>query len=422
MSASGAIIDQKPKGRSVARRPLLGRSRWLRVPRRRALPTTPVEIDATPVHEKEASGIPWRPLSFVVLVLVPFLLSVYYYGWVASDQYEAEARFVVRTIASGEAEESEEEGEGKSGGLINMSALTQDAYVVTSFIHSAEILRRMGESIDWGKVYSHPGIDRLSRFDPSDGAEPFLEYWKGKVTTFVDGPSGIDVVQVRPFDPNDARVIADAIVGESEILVNELSERARRDLVRRAAQEVNAAAARYTLSLAALNKYQNESGMLEPTASATAIGETLTGLLAKRLEVEGRMDVLEKGNNVNSPTYRQLALARTTLNRQIEEQQARLASSGSDETLSRALVDFSRLETDKLLAEKLYEAARKNLEAVQQAALRQSAYIAPFARPLVADTPRYPKRFVTPILIFIALLVLWATTLLAFATVEDHRS
>lgn len=427
MSSEGAVLDAAegsviehaaPAGK---RRESARRRGWLSRVRRGRVPAAPVEIDAEVAVAKEPRAFPWKLLSFVFAVVLPFAASVYYYGWVASDQYESEARFVVRTISGGEVEETKD-GEASSGGIISMSALTQDAYVVTSFIHSSDLLTRLSERFDWDAIYSHEAIDPLSRFDPKEGWEAFLDYWRGKATTFVDGPSGIVTLRVRAFDPEHARDLTAAVIEESEALVNELSERARRDLISRAVEEVRDGTQRYSLALAAMKQYQNQSGILEPTATAGATGELLTGLLAQRLEIEGKLDVLENGNNVDSPNYRQLTRARATLSNQIAELQSTLASAGRDETISAALVQFSRLETDRLLAEKLYELARKNLESLRQAAIRKAAYIGTFAEPLTADAPSYPRRFVTPLLILIGLMVAWATALLAFATVEDHRS
>src|SRR5690606_427449 len=137
---------------------------------RKSEPEIEHEAAAEPVA-KAGGRTPWMLLSFLLMVMVPFLAALVYFAFIASDQYTAEARFAVRSMADDGSEEKLDTG------IMNMKSTPQDAYVVASFIHSSEILKRLDGKIDYRAIFQHPEADFLARFDPSDSAEVFLKYW-----------------------------------------------------------------------------------------------------------------------------------------------------------------------------------------------------------------------------------------------------
>lgn len=366
------------------------------------------------VEMKAGGRAPWRLILFTLIVLVPFLTSVLYYAVIAADQYTAESRFAVRSLT----EESTDEK--SDAGILSMSPASQDAYVVTSFIHSSEILQRIGMRLDYKAMFVRNGLDFYAEFDPEDSAEEFLDYWNHQVSTYIDGPSGIVILRVRTFSPENSIQLANAILEESEKLINELSARARNDMIESARAEVERTGKSYGAALAELNRFQKESGLLSPEAQAEETGKLLTGLIAQKLELESRLFVIQQSNGIDSPTYRQLALGRNSVETQIED--LRNQMTGAEvESYANTLNAFSRLETDRMVAEKLYEATRRHYEMSLAAALRKALYLTVFVRPMLPEESLYPKRVMTPVLVLFCFFVMWATLSLAWASIEDHR-
>lgn len=365
--------------------------------------------------EPKAGGrTPWRLIVFALIVLVPFLASVLYYGLIAVDQYTAEARFAVRSLAE---ESTDEESDA---GILNMSPASQDAYVVTSFIHSSEILQRIGTHLDYKAMFVRNGSDFYAEFDPKDSAEEFLDHWNHQVSTYIDGPSGIVILRVRTFSPENSTTLANAILEESEKLINELSVRSRNDMIESARAEVERTGRTYGAALAELNRFQKEAGLLSPQAQAEETGKLLTGLIAQKLELDSRLFVIQQSNGIDSPTYRQLVLGRNSVEAQIED--LRNQMTGAEvESFANTLNAFSRLETDRMVAEKLYEATRRHYEMSLAAAMRKALYLTVFVRPMLPEESLYPKRVMTPALVLFCFFILWATLSLTWASIEDHR-
>ena len=417
-----AIVQDSP--RVKASRQILPSLFRRRLPAQRAR-TDLEEIEYIPVHdgnepETQSGGKPpLRLIGFILLVILPFLASSVYYAFIASDQYVAEARFAVRAV-SGTGDTSDASDPGGATSALNMRSASQDAYVVTSFIHSTEILNRIGKKIDYRSMFIRQNADFLSRFGSSRSDEEFLKYWNDHVTAYIDVTSGIITLKVRTFSPDDSVKLADAIIEESEKLINELSERARNDIVQSMKADVQKSGKAYGDTLIALNQFQNASGLLSPQTQAKNSGAILTGLLAQKLEFETRLFVMRQSNAQNSPTYQQLNLAKESLDAQIEKMKSALTGP-ENASLAKSLLEYSRLETDRMIAEKLYESSQKNYDAVLAEALRKTLYLAVFVKPVLPDESIFPRRVSTPLIILLALVVTWATLSLIWASVEDHR-
>lgn len=371
-------------------------------------------VDST--HGTTAAGRkpPWLFISFLVMVILPFLSALAYFSVFASDQYIAEARFAVRSLADdGSAENTDMS-------LMNMQAASQDAYVITSFIHSTEILRRLDGKVDYRSMFTDRQADYFSRFEETASDEEFLKYWESRISAYIDGPSGIVTLSARTFRPEDSVELLTAILRESEILVNEMTQRAREDMVGSFRQEVKRTGELYQSALANLNRFRQESGLLSPEMQAQETGKLLTGLLAQKMELESRLFVIQQSNGSNAPAFKQMQLARESLDQQIESLRGEMTG-GEDSSLANVINNYSRVETDRLVTEKLYEAARNAYDLALNAAMRKALYLTVFVQPSLPQESLYPKRISSPLMIFLVLLASWTTLALIWASVEDHR-
>lgn len=400
--------------------PRTQRTAWLRLygsgkRRLRSKTTSEIEVigNVEPITQNDG-GPPWGIISLLPFVVFPFLVSLTYFVFIASDQYTSEARFAVRSLADDGSDEK------LDAAIMGMQSSSQDAYVVTSFIHSAEILRRLDGKIDYRKIFQRSDADFWARFNPDGSHEDFLKYWMKHVVVYIDGPSGIIILKVQTFRPEDSVQLAKAILDESEKLVNELTVRAREDMTASFREEVQRTEGAYKTALGNLNRFQQANGLLNPTDQAQQKGTLLTGLLGQKLDFESQAFVLRQSAKTDSPRYRQLSLNLESLNKQIDEMRTQIAGS-TNASLANVMTSFSAIETDRIVAEKLYEAARSNYDQAFAAAVRQALYLTVFVNPATPEEALYPKRLLSPLLVLIGLLTAWTTLALAWASVEDHR-
>lgn len=355
-------------------------------------------------------------MLFYCIVLIPMLGYSVYILYFASDQYVSETRFVVRSISS-------TKNESKSDKVtIGVTQLTQDAHITANYIKSPEMVHKLQSRLDIKALYSSRNIDYFSRLPQGVSWEKLYDYWSDQVMTYVDGPSGIIVLKIRAFSPNEAQLLSDAVLEECQTLVNSLSVRAKQDLALRAEAEVRRKFEEYRASLQKLREYQDQVGILDPIASASAIEKTIAGLAKRKLDAQSRLYVLKNTGVTDTANTRQLEQRIKAIDTQLTELEGRLTGNGVDnDQISAVLVPFTKLETDKLLAEKLYEAASEGLNAARTTELRRTINLSIFSGPSLPDDATYPRRFANIFIVAFGLFMFWAMLLLAWASIEDHR-
>ncbi|MCW5745208.1 MAG: capsule biosynthesis protein [Alphaproteobacteria bacterium] len=392
---------------------------------RREAPDAPAEPLVVPAAPRR-----WSPvlLSFIACVVIPAILGDVYMLFVATDQFVAETRAVVR---SAEQESSLDSPNGPSGGssqksgssAMSLSLATPSAYIVTDYIRSRAMVDDLGKTMDLRTIYRRPEADFWSRLERDATAEELVDYWKSMVRTYVDGPSGIVTIRIRAFRRDDALALAQQVVQLSEKLVNEISERARRDAMQFAEQEVKRADARVRAALLELRKYRDEQGLIDPVKTADETAKLLMQLMADKIRLESDLFVVSRSMTKNAPTVQNLSSRIEVVELQITKLKARLTGSSTDErNVAASLARFEELEVQRQFAERLYTMAQDGLERARMTAERQTVYLTVFVPPAMPEDSTFPRRTANAFLIPLALFILWSIVALTWASVEDHRA
>src|SRR5690606_19315811 len=142
---------------------------------------------------------------------------------------------------------------------------------VANYIRGRTIIDELGGRSALHAIYSKSEIDSLSKLQENASLEELWKYWNQKVTATVDTLSGIVTINVRAFSPAEAQKLAQMIVARSEHLINEMSDRMRRDALQRAETEVQLSQDRVAKARSALVEFRNRTSLINPTESATSI-------------------------------------------------------------------------------------------------------------------------------------------------------
>lgn len=358
--------------------------------------------------------------TFLFLVVIPSLLVAFYYAFWASDQYLTETRLIVRTIGISDQFDQSEERAGKS--RIGGDSLTQDAYIVANYLESVDLVKELDKTIGLSQKFVNRDIDLLSRLDNDASTEDLHQFWLGQIKTYVDGPSGIIVFRVKAFTPEDAVTISKAALDASSRMMNNLSTRAIDGVYQRARLEVSQSYEAYSKALTDLRDYQNEVGIFNPETSLRITSTVISQLLEQKLTAEVQLASLDASGSSNSAQARQLRQTITALQDQIDTQQAKLTSQKETSgELSQQFTEFSHYETQRIVSEALYEAARRNLDVARSTVLRRSTFLSIFSTPHLPQDATHPKRLSTWFVISMGLLCLWAAGTLIWMSVEDHK-
>jgi len=357
--------------------------------------------------------------SLIALVFVPTVISFLYLWLLAPDEYVSEARFAVRS-----ATEMQQSAINDALSVISSFAgsrsTTQDGFIVTDYIRSRTIIDDLGGKDVLYGIYARDEADWLSRLGRPLPLEKIWKYWKKKVTAVIDTPSSVITLEVRAFTPDDAHRLAQMIVHRSEQLVNEISERSRRDATMRAEAEVNAARDGLSEARAALLIFRNENNLIDPLANAKGIGVLVGQLTQEKVKIENDLATIDKSVASDSPIQRLLKARLTNINKQIDQYREDLAGRTQNQTVSKQLALYEDLQLRSQFAEKLYGFALAGFEKARMEQEKQQLYLVTIVRPSLPERATYPQVVVDTVLIAAALVIGWSMLALVIAAVRDH--
>jgi capsular polysaccharide transport system permease protein len=370
---------------------------------------------------KLSDRVPFTPLSFLALVAAPGLAVFLYFVFMASDQYVAEARFAVRLAPNVQVRDAAA-GASQGLGFGGMPQLAgQDAYIVADYLKSRAVLTDISPKIDIAGVYQRPEADFWARLKADPSVEELEAYWRSKVSTAVDGPSGIVTLTVRAFRPDDAQRLASLCLEASELLVNSLSQRARKDQVQKAEEEVRRAEAQLRQALTDLRQLRDKQGFIDPLSAAKSASQLLLAALSERAKLQSDLFVLSRAMVENAPTTKVVRDRLDSIDAQITQLRSQLTNQSEEATtISAALVAYEELDLRRVFAEKLHVLSQNLLERARAQAQQQQVYVSVFVPPARPEEAKYPERFIMSGLIAGILLMLWSIMTLTIAAVRDH--
>ncbi|WP_133771759.1 hypothetical protein [Enterovirga rhinocerotis] len=365
-------------------------------------------------------------LSFLIFVMLPTALFSFYYVAMASEQYVSEFRFAVTETSSHSSPAMGGSGNGVASLLGGMGVPTMTStqnYIVTDYITSRQAIDELEKRINVTSLYSKGSIDWFSRFGQSNPIEHFVRYWQKMVTSRFDPITGLATVEIRAFTPEDARLVASALVTLSEELVNGIAMRSKTDSVKFAEAEVRRGEERLMKARAAVTEFRIAEGVIDPTTSVVSgnIADIAT-VRAILIQLQTEYGALEKQNvSATSPA----AVALQSRIRATREQLKRLESEVAKErsgnsTLTNVVGRYEQLDLERQYAQNMLTSAMTALDQARAAAGSQSLYLTPYVRPGLPESATYPKKLQTIALIFVSVLAVWFVGLLAWRSFRQN--
>jgi capsular polysaccharide transport system permease protein len=354
-------------------------------------------------------------LLFLLVVVLPTVVSIIYFGLLASDVYISESRFVVRA-----PEKSSPTGLGAILQTAGFSNATDEVSAAQSYAVSRDALRAINKGGAFEKAYTRPSISIVDRFNPlglSNSFEALYRYFQGRVTLQNDPTTSITTLTVRAYTPEDASRFNEQLLELSEATVNRLNLRGRQDLVRFAQSEVEQAKTRATQAAVALAAYRKRSGIVDPGKQADVQMQMVSNLQDRLIQARTQLAQLEK----YAPENPQIPVVRTqiaAIQQQIEGEEAKVT--GNPSSLARSAVEFQRLTVENDFATQQLAAALASLEQARNEARKKQAYVERVVQPNVPDAPMEPRRLRGIFTTLVLSLIAYGILRMLLAGVKEH--
>lgn len=404
----------------------------LKAPREQAAPKLPVRPIEVPPSRKtvvtykvtaaaaktrlQQSG---KWFFFFVAVILPTVLGGLYYAFIASPQYVSEFRFSVRA---------------NSGASATVSSATADAmlamsnsYIVSDYVGSRDAVVALNKAVDLRARYAVSGADFASRLSSDASIESLVRYWNSRIDTSYDITTGINVVEVSAFSPQDAQQIAAALKVLCENLVNDISDTARKSQMEFAHAELQRAEDR-------LKEVRHEDAELRSEQKTVDARKEADGKLELNIKLRGELATLRSEYSTLAQYMDPKSPKLTVLKNQIaatEEQIASLrAQVGSTDpalksetatnTDAQVISRYDQIQTDLEIASKLYESALSNYELSRAQANNNQIYLATYVQPGMPEIAAYPRVFFDTFLVFLSACGIWVVLTLVYYSIRDH--
>ncbi|HWP19193.1 MAG TPA: hypothetical protein VNO84_08690 [Burkholderiaceae bacterium] len=356
---------------------------------------------------------------FVLVVVVPTILSALYYGLIASDIYVSESRFIVRSPQrqSTGGLNALLQGAGFSG----FARAPDDVYTVHDYILSRDALAHLDQQLDLRASFSSRDIDFLSRFpslDFDDSFEALHRYYQKRVSVNLDTLSSISTLTVTAFSAEQARRMNELLLEAAERLVNKLNERGRQDLIRFAAAEVAEAERKAKAAALALASYRNRQAVVDPERQTTIHLQQISKLQDELIATKTQLAQVRAFAPQN-PQLPSLQLKAKTLQAEIDAELARIAGGGA--SLTNKAAEFQRLALEREFADRQLAAALVSLEQARNEAQRKQLYLERIVQPNLPDVATEPRRLRSFLSTVVLGLVVWGILSMLIAGVREHQ-
>lgn len=349
-------------------------------------------------------------------IVLPTALAILYFGFLASDVYISESRFVVRS-----PDKPAPSGLGvilKSAGF---STSGDEVYAARTFVQSRDALRELDKGGAFKAAYSAGSISIFDRFAPLpmlDSFESLYKYFQKKVVIETDTSTSISTLTVRAYTPQQAVAFNQRLLEMAEATVNKLNERGRQDLIRYATAEVDEARRQASAASVALAAYRNEAGVVDPEKQA-AVQLQMVSKLQDELVATKMQLVQLRTYTPRNPQIEVMQTKSVALQKEIEQQLGQVA--GNSRSLAGTAVRYQRLLVESSFADKQLASALASLEQARNEARRKQAYVEHIVSPNTPDAPEEPHRTRGILTVLVAGLVAYGILSMLLAGIREHQ-
>lgn len=358
----------------------------------------------------------YRNPLFLLAVAAPTLIATSYFGFFSPDVFLSESRFVIRSPQA--------KAPSGLGALLQGHTLARshdDTFTVHDFIQSRDALRVLSDKLALREAFSLESkykLDSFPGFDEDASFEAFYRYFKKHISVSADSSSGISVLAVRAFRPEDAHRINQILLEMSEKLINDLNTRARQDMIQFATSEVKQAESKARAAALALSAYRNEKQVFDPERQSAVQLQQIARLQDELIASKTQLAQIEDAS-IQSPQIQALKKKIQILNGEISSETSKVV--GADASLAHKAAEYERLSLDRTFAEKSLATALASLETARNEAQRKQLYLERIVEPSLPDRSFEPKRVKGTVEVFLLGLIAWGIGSMLIAGVREHQ-
>ena len=364
------------------------------------------------------SVYPWlrrSPLRMVTAVAC--VCSAVYWLGIASDRYVSESRLIIQSTNL------------HSGASLDLGSLISgtgtgnraDQLLLREHLRSPDMAHKLDEQLDLRQHFGSHG-DWFSRLwhGTEASSEDFYDYYLQRVEVEFDEFAGVLVLKSQAYVPEKAQAMTRMLVQEGERFMNRMAHAIAQDQVDFLEKQVHTLNQKVQASRSALLDFQEKKGMISPEAAAQVIATIVANLQGQLVDLQAQRAAMQAYLVADHPNVVLLNQRIAAIEKQIEQEQAKLAAPGG-KTLNRAAEAFAQLELQAQFDLDMYKTALTALEQGRLEATRTLKKVSVLQQANLPQEATEPRRLYTATMWILTILLLAGVAHLLLAIVRDHR-
>ena len=351
-------------------------------------------------------------ISFVV---VPTIAVFGYVSLWSSPMYISETQFAVRS-----GTEQPMSLDLTSQIFRTNTQSVQDAQVVEAYIRSPDAFAAVDDKLKIIDYYSSHKWDIISRLTSEPTLFDKQTFWNRVSNPVVNPDNGIVTYQIKAYDPKMAQAIGAEVLRQSEGLINEMNERARKDTLDLAQKEVDLARDRVSAAQKALENFRDKHKELDLQATATGLQSLVMQLEGERAKIKAEIADAKTYMQENAPAMVSMKSKLAGVEQQLAREKARLVGTREGLAINAWVSEYETLMIESEFAKKQLTTAMTALETARASLLAKARYIVPIEKPTLPDESRYPLAWVFTLVTFLGLFLLYGLIRLIIASIREH--
>lgn len=355
----------------------------------------------------------FRFISKFILIFCFFILLYWIFS---SDRYVSEATILIQNT-----EEIASPSMDITTLLSGMGGPNKsDQLLLSEYLLSVDMLKKLDNILNLRSYYSDSKWDFASRMWLGKYyVEWFHRYYLSRVTVTYDEFNGVLRIQAQAYDPDTAYNIAKILVQDGEKFMNEMSHSLARVQVEFLNKQVDQSQTQVLIASKNLLNFQNKKGLISPKATIESINTIISKLEEQRTNLQTQLSSLPHKLEKNHPTKKALEQSLLAIERQINQEQKKLASTNGN-PLNSLMEEEQLLQLDLKFKQDIYKTSLIALEKGKMDAARTIKQVSIIQHPVIPEYALQPKRiYGIAVTLFISFLILGILNLLKFI-ILDH--
>ncbi|RYY78799.1 MAG: capsule biosynthesis protein [Moraxellaceae bacterium] len=356
-------------------------------------------------------------LAYILIVVLPLIIVLFYLLVFAQSRYVTNSMIVVKQV--GEINTQANTGLGALLGVNNTSG--EDAQFLKAYIQSRDLVEKLDQQLNLRKAFQGASTDPIFELPKDASKEELVDYFNQRVKVNLNENTWVLEVVTEGFSPDFSLALNKAILKQSELFINEISQRVAKDQLTFAQEQLNEASEDLTRSRESLLAYQNKNQIYDPQAQALAIAQIVNTLESNLAQLRTEERTLLSYLNPDAAQVVALRSQIISVEEQIQNEKAKLTSRGKVEKLNRSAVDFEGLKAQVEFGTDLYRIALASLEKARLEAARKLKNVVVITSPQLAEEALYPRVSYIGFSTFLVLNIFFGAIMLIKAVIREHK-